>query len=66
MPAVTSGRICLFGAGGPVGGAAAAALAPHYTLRLTDIRPIREIIAAGKPQSSGAPLPPELGPPHDL
>src|SRR5687768_3712638 len=65
MPAVTEGRIAIFGAGGPVGAAAARALREHYTLRLTDVRPIAEIAAAGKPQSPGAPLPEALPPPHE-
>lgn len=62
--AVQSGRVAIFGAGGPVGAAAARALAPHYTLRLTDLRPASEIRAAG-PQSPGAPLPETLPPPHE-
>src|SRR3954469_23412693 len=65
MPPVTQGKVALFGAGGPVGAAAARALRDHYTLRITDIRPIAEINAAGKPQSPGAPLPEVLPPPHE-
>jgi len=65
MAAVTSGRIALFGAGGPVGAAAARVLKEHYTLRLTDVRPIAEIAAEAKPQSPGAPLPEVLPPPHE-
>jgi nucleoside-diphosphate-sugar epimerase len=64
MPPVTAGRVAIFGAGGPVGAAAAQALREHYTLRLTDLRPIAET-AAGKPQSPGAPLPEPLPPPHE-
>jgi nucleoside-diphosphate-sugar epimerase len=65
MAAVLEGRVAIFGAGGPVAAAAARALRDHYTLRLTDLRPISEIAAAGKPQSSGAPLPEVLPPPHE-
>jgi nucleoside-diphosphate-sugar epimerase len=65
LPAVTEGRIAIFGAGGPVGAAAAQALRDHYTLRLTDVRPIAEIAAEGKPQSRGAPLPEALPAPHE-
>ena len=65
MPPVREGKITVFGAGGPVGVMAARALAPHYTLRLTDIRTMAEIAAAGKPQSPGAPLPEPLPSPHD-
>src|SRR5213595_2445442 len=66
MGAVNEGRIALYGAGGPVGAAAARALRDHYTLRLTDVRPIAEIAAEGKPQSPGAPLPEVLPPPHEV
>lgn len=65
MPAINSGKVAIFGAGGPVGAAAARSLRDHYTLRLTDIRPIAEIAAAGKPQSPGAPLPEALPAPHE-
>jgi len=65
MPAVRSGKIAIFGAGGPVGAAAAQWLRQDYTLRLTDVRPIAAIAAEGKPQSPGAPLPEVLPPPHE-
>ena len=65
MAAITEGNIAIFGAGGPVGAAAARALRDHYPLRLTDVRPIAEIIAEGKPQSPGAPLPELLPAPHE-
>jgi nucleoside-diphosphate-sugar epimerase len=65
MPAVNEGKVAVFGAGGPVGAAAARALKDHYTLRLTDVRPLAEIAAEGKPQSPGAPLPEVLPPPHE-
>jgi nucleoside-diphosphate-sugar epimerase len=64
MPAVNEGKVCIYGAGGPVGAAAAVALREHYTLRLTDVRPLADV-RGGEPQSPGAPLPPELPAPHD-
>ena len=54
----------MFGAGGPLGVVTAEALAPDHELRLTDARSMDEI-AAGPPQSPGAPLPSPLGPPHE-
>ena len=58
MPPIGEGsKVAIFGAGGPVGAAAGRALREHYTLRLTDLRPIAEIVAENKPQSPGAPLP---------
>jgi nucleoside-diphosphate-sugar epimerase len=65
MPPVSAGKVAIFGAGGPVGAAAARALCDHYILRLTDVRPIAEIVAEGKPQSPGAPLPELLSAPHE-
>src|SRR5947208_14755542 len=65
MAAVNVGSVAIFGAGGPVGAVAARTLREHYTLRLTDVRPIAEIAAEGKPQSPGAPLPEVLPPPHE-
>src|ERR1041385_770999 len=65
MPPIMTGKVAIFGAGGPVAAAAAAALQEHYTLRLTDVRPLAEIAAEGKPQSPGAPLPAVLPPPHE-
>jgi nucleoside-diphosphate-sugar epimerase len=65
MPPVNEGKVAIFGAGGPVGAVAARALKDHYTLRLTDVRPLAEIAAEGKPQSPGAPLPEVLPPPHE-
>jgi len=57
-------RVVIFGAGGPLGAVAAAALAPDHRLRLTDVRPLAEI-AVGPPQSPGAPLPHPLDQPHE-
>ena len=53
MPAVLNGKVCVFGAGGPVGVSAGKALESDYTLRLTDVRPVEEIIAKGEPQDLG-------------
>ncbi|MCL5997287.1 MAG: NAD(P)-dependent oxidoreductase [Chloroflexi bacterium] len=58
-------KVVIFGAGGPVGAVTAQELASSYTLRLADVRPIPEIIAEGKPQMPGAPLPSMLGAPHE-
>ena len=57
-------KVVVYGAGGPLGAVTAAALAPDHTLRLTDVRPLAEI-AAGTPQSPGAPLPRPLPAPHE-
>lgn len=65
MPPILTGKVCLFGAGGPVGASAAASLKDHYTLRLTDVRPIADIAREGVRQAPGAPLPVPLGPPHE-
>jgi nucleoside-diphosphate-sugar epimerase len=65
MPPVLEGRVAVFGAGGPVAAMAAKALQDHYTLRLTDARPLAEIASEGKPQSPGAPLPEPLPSPHE-
>jgi nucleoside-diphosphate-sugar epimerase len=58
-------RVVIFGAGGPLASAAARELAGSYQLRLTDLRPLAQV-AAGEPQSPGAPLPEVLGPPHEV
>ncbi len=58
-------RVVVFGAGGPLAAATSRVLASSYTLRLTDLRPIADIAAEGKPQSPGAPLPEVLPPPHE-
>ena len=42
MATVNEGKVVLFGAGGPVGASAIAALKDHYTLRVTDLRPMTE------------------------
>lgn len=65
IPARKIRRVVFFGSGGPVGAAAAEEMASSYNLRLTDVRPLDEIAAEGKPQSEGAPLPRPLPPPHE-
>jgi nucleoside-diphosphate-sugar epimerase len=59
-----SRRVALFGAGGPLGAVAAAALEGDHVLRLTDVRPLAAV-AAGPPQSPDAPLPRPPAPPHE-
>ncbi|MBW3623516.1 MAG: NAD-dependent epimerase/dehydratase family protein [Armatimonadetes bacterium] len=58
-------KVVVFGAGGPLASETARELASSYVLRLTDVRPLEEIAAEGKPQSPGAPLPTPLGDPHE-
>jgi nucleoside-diphosphate-sugar epimerase len=58
-------KVVIYGAGGPLAAATAEALARDHVLRLTDVRPLDEIVAENKPQSPGAPLPRVLGPPHE-
>ncbi|MCS7054659.1 MAG: NAD-dependent epimerase/dehydratase family protein [Thermoflexales bacterium] len=58
-------KVALLGAGGPLAAATTRELAPHYTLRLADIKPVEEILATGKPQSPGAPMPEIPHPPHE-
>ncbi|MDP6042118.1 MAG: NAD-dependent epimerase/dehydratase family protein [Candidatus Latescibacteria bacterium] len=57
MAGVLSGNVCVYGAGGPVGAMVARALQDDYTLRLTDLHDVDDILAQNKPQSKGAPLP---------
>ena len=65
MATVDSGKVVLFGAGGPVGAAAIAALKDHYELRVTDVRPLEEIAAEPSRQGPRRPVPELLGPPHE-
>ncbi len=44
MPSIPSGKICILGAGGPVGVHVYNRLKREYTLRLTDIQPIEAIL----------------------
>lgn len=57
-------KVVVFGAGGPLASATAEELAPLYTLRLTDVKPIEELVDS-EPQSPGAPLPTPPQPPHE-
>jgi hypothetical protein len=41
-------------------------LSPDHVLRLTSRRPMRDIVAANKPQNPGAPMPRLLDPPHEV
>lgn len=60
-------NIVVFGAGGPMAAAAVQELAPHYRLRVSDVKPIADIIAAGprKDQRPDVPMPKLLGAPHE-
>ncbi|HEV8634937.1 MAG TPA: NAD-dependent epimerase/dehydratase family protein [Chloroflexota bacterium] len=58
-------RVVIFGAGGPLAAITAPALARDHVLRLADKRPLADIVAEGKPQSRGAPVPRLLEPPHE-
>ncbi len=62
MSAVTEGRVCIFGAGGPLGAIAARWLQQDYVLRLTDLRHIDDI---KEPQNARSPMPVALGAPHE-
>lgn len=65
MPAVRSGKVCVFGAGGPVGAMVAKALQKDYVLRLTDLKDVKTILAENKPQSKFAPMPEIPESPHE-
>lgn len=67
IPARPIRNIVIFGAGGPMAAAAVQELAPHYRLRVSDVKPMADIIAAGprQDQRPDAPMPAPLGPPHD-
>jgi nucleoside-diphosphate-sugar epimerase len=58
-------KVLLLGAGGPIASATAQVMKANFALRLSDIKPLAEVVATAKPQSPGAPLPALLGPPHD-
>ncbi len=64
MANIDSGRVCIYGAGGPVAASAAQSLKNDYELRLTDLRDVKEILK-GEPQSKGAPMPVVPEPPHE-
>ncbi|HVC33374.1 MAG TPA: NAD(P)-dependent oxidoreductase [Chloroflexota bacterium] len=62
----TARHVVIYGAGGPLAAVTTEALLRDHVLRLTDVRPIAEIVAENKPQSPSAPFPRVHGPPHDL
>ena len=66
QPGGAARRVVIFGAGGPLAAISARALERDHVLRLCDKRPLAEIVAEGKPQSRGAPLPRVLEPPHEI
>jgi nucleoside-diphosphate-sugar epimerase len=63
MPAVKEGKVCVLGAGGPVGAVVYRELRDHYTLRLTDIAGFEEVDA--RPKSDIWPSPERPQPPHE-
>jgi len=58
-------HVVIFGAGGPIATVFAASAAGDHVLRLADIRPLADIVAANKPQNAYAPRPRLLDPPHE-
>jgi nucleoside-diphosphate-sugar epimerase len=64
MPSRPIRNVVVFGAGGPLGAVTAVELSTTYRLRLTDARPIADIVAEARPQMLGAPLPALLDAPH--
>jgi nucleoside-diphosphate-sugar epimerase len=58
-------RVAIFGAGGPLASITAQALERDHVLRLCDLRPLADIVAGGRPQSRGAPVPRLLEAPHE-
>ncbi len=59
-------RVVIYGAGGPVAAVTTEALARDHILRLTDLRPLAEIVAENRPHAPGRPFPRLLGPPHEI
>jgi nucleoside-diphosphate-sugar epimerase len=56
--------VVVFGAGGPLAAATVPLLRNRYTLRLTDVRPMAEVVAT-PPRRPDLPLVPLLPPPHE-
>jgi nucleoside-diphosphate-sugar epimerase len=59
-------HVVIYGAGGPLAAVTSEALAPDHILRLTDIRPLADIVAENKPRVPGWPVPRLLGAPHEM
>ncbi len=57
--------VAMFGAAGPLGTVVTRELSDHYQLRLSDIKPIDDMIATAVRQSPGAPLPERPDPKHE-
>jgi len=66
VPSRTIRRVVIFGAGGPLAAETARVMASSHLLRLTDLKSIAAIHAAGERQSPTAPLPEPLPPPHEM
>jgi nucleoside-diphosphate-sugar epimerase len=58
-------NVVILGAGGPMGVAVTQELLSSYRLRVTDLRPLADILADNKPQAPGAPLPSPVSAPHE-
>jgi nucleoside-diphosphate-sugar epimerase len=58
-------KVIILGAGGPLASAATRELEGSYVLRLTDVKPVEELLATVRPQSPGAPQPIPPQPPHE-
>lgn len=65
MATIATGKVVIFGAGGPVGAATITALKDHYTLRCTDAMALDQIVKEERRQSPTAPLPELLDAPHE-
>ncbi len=65
MATVREGKVVIFGAGGPVGAVAVSSLKDNYTLRVTDLRPLEEIVANESRQGPRAPVLQLPGAPHE-
>ncbi len=65
QPGGVARKVVIYGAGGPLAAITAANLERDHVLRLTDARPLADIVAGNQPQSPGAPLPRLLAPPHE-
>jgi len=64
MGAVREGKVCIFGAGGPLAASAIPFLLDDYELLLTDVRSL-DVVLKGDTHQQGAPLPPEVSAPHE-